>query len=109
MHAPPPQASLNVATARLVGPVNVELFVFVKSTWNFQRLSEFVPKFRKNSFEPAGGAVAPSRSAGSNPPKLELSWKHTAVAALPARIAALFNAQARPPTNELPLNMLNVM
>src|SRR5947208_15042990 len=108
-HAPPPHASLNGATAIFVGPLNVEFPVFAKSTWNFQRFSEFVPKFRKNSFEPLGGTVAPSKSAGSNPPKLGLSWKQTAVAAVPAFIAVLFNAQARPPTKEFPLNMLKVM
>src|SRR5260370_2145267 len=88
MQAPPPQASVKGATGMLMGPVKVVLAEFAKSTWNFHSLSELEPKLRKNSGEPTGGAVAPSRSAGSTPPKLVLSWKHCCVAAAPASMLA---------------------
>src|SRR5262249_44970034 len=45
MQLPPLQASVKAATDTLVGPENDELAGFAKSTWNFQRLSELVPKF----------------------------------------------------------------
>src|SRR5258708_17014242 len=108
MRLPPPEhAAGNAATGMLVGPVKVELAGVAKSTWNFHKLSEFVPKFRYMSGAPAGGALDPSRSDGSRLPKLELSWKQTWVAAAPARIAALSSAHARAPTKVLPLTMLN--
>ena len=74
MHVPPPlQAVTNAATGMLVGPVNVELAGVAKSTWNFHRLSELLPKLRKKLGEPKGGAIDPSRSDGNRPPKAELS------------------------------------
>ena len=61
MQAPPPeQVALNEATGMLVGPVKVVLAELANMTWNFQRLSEFKPKFMKKFGEPAGGAVMPS-------------------------------------------------
>ena len=71
----------------LVGPVSVVFAVLAQSTWNFQRFSEFVPKFSMTFGAPAGGAVEPSRSDGSTPPKLDDSWKHCCVAAAPVNIA----------------------
>ena len=56
-----------------MGPVNVEFDGVVKSTWNLQMFNEFEPKFTKAFGAPAGGADAPSRSDGNNPPKLEPS------------------------------------
>src|SRR6516225_2788851 len=110
MQAPPPQASLKAATGMLVGPVKVESLGVVKFTWNFQRLSELVPKLRKKLGLPVGGGLAgPSRSEGNKPPKLELSWKHCSVAACPASIAVRSRAHARPPTKVFPENMLNEM
>src|SRR5215469_14388640 len=44
IQALPPQASAKGATAMLVGPVKVEFAGVAKSTWNFHRFSEFVPK-----------------------------------------------------------------
>src|SRR6185312_2631628 len=46
IHVPPPEhAAVNDATGMVVGPTNVELVGVVKSTWNFQRLITFEPKF----------------------------------------------------------------
>src|SRR5258708_383989 len=108
---PPPQAALKAATGILVGPLKVEFAGVAKSTWNFQRSREveLLSKARKKLGDPAGGAVDPSRSEGSRPPKELLSWKQTCVAGIPARIAALSKAHARPPTKVLPLNMLKEM
>src|SRR5713226_9781240 len=104
MHVPPPlQAVVNAATPMVVGPVKVELAGVAKSTWNFHSRSEFEPKFRKKLGEPAGGAVDPSRSDGNSPPKDELNWKQTCVAAAPLRIAAPSNAQAFEPAKVVPL------
>ena len=81
MHVPPPlHAALNEATGIDVGPLNVVLAEFDQSTWNFQRFSAFVPKFRNGFGAPAGGGVVPSRSDGSRPPNAVLSWKHCCVA-----------------------------
>src|SRR5712692_10805554 len=103
MQAPPPHASVKAATGMLRGPVRVVFAEFAKSTWNFHSLSELEPKLRKNSGEPAGGAVAPSRSAGSTPPKLVLSWKHCCVAAAPASMLVRSKAQSLAPANVVPL------
>src|SRR6266700_197032 len=76
--APPPlHAAVNAATGTLIGPVRVEFDGVVKSTWKRQIFRELVPKFTNTLGAPAGGAVEPSRSDGSNPPKLGLNWKHT--------------------------------
>ena len=88
MHVPPLHASLKAATGMLFGPVSVVLAGVAQSTWNFQRFSEFVPKFSMKLGAPAGGGVNPSRSEGNTPPKLLLSWKHCCVAALPASMDA---------------------
>src|SRR3712207_3353970 len=81
MHVPPLHASLKAATASVLGPVIVELAGVVQSVCIFQTRSEFEPKLTKYSGAPAGGAVCPSMSAGSTPPKAELNWKHCSVAA----------------------------
>ena len=81
-------AAVNAATGMFVGPVRVEFAGVLKSTWNFHRFNEFVSKFRKKFGDPAGGSVDPSRSDGNRPPKDEVKWKHTCVAADPARMAA---------------------
>ena len=60
------QGAVNAATPEIdVGPVKVELLGVVKSAWNFQRFNapELGSISMKNSGEPAGGAVAPSKSA----------------------------------------------
>ncbi len=90
MQVPPAQASEYAAVASVVGPVKVELAVVTKSTWNFQYASVLAvePRPTRNSGEPAGGRRAPSRSAGSTPPKAVLVLKHTCVAAWPASILA---------------------
>src|SRR5258708_24583969 len=106
MHVPPPQAVANAATGTLVGPVSVVLAVFTQSTWNFHRLSEFVPKFSRKFGEPAGGAVALSRSEGRTPPKALVSWKHCCVAGCPLSIDVRSKAHSLLPWNELPLKML---
>src|SRR5262249_37258360 len=113
MHVPPPlQAAVNVATLMLVGPVRVELLGVAQSTWNFHRLSAFVPKLSSRFGVPAGGSpeppgprveVAPSRSEGSIPPKLELSWKHCWVAAAPLSMLTRSNAHTLAPANVCPL------
>ncbi len=97
MHEPPPQAALNAATGMLVGPVNVVLAGFAQSTWKLHRLSELVPKLSMKFGEPAGGAVALSRSAGRTPPKALESWKHCCVAACPASIDVRSKAQSLAP------------
>src|ERR1035437_9026064 len=107
---PPEQAALNAATGMFVGPVKVVLAEVAKSTWNFQRLSEFDPKFMKKSGELAGGAVVPSRSDGSRLANEVLSWTHCCVAVgSPARIFVRSRAHALAPANEFPLNMLKLM
>src|SRR5260370_9330250 len=104
MQVPPPlHAAVKAATGIFVGPVKVEFPGIAKSTWNFQRLSEFVPKFRKKFGEPGGGAIDPSRSDGNSPPKDELNWKQTCVAADPLRIAPPSNAQTFDPAKVVPL------
>ena len=47
MQVPPPQAGLNAATGIDVGLESVLLAGVAKSTWNFHRFREFVPKFIK--------------------------------------------------------------
>src|SRR6202521_2566921 len=109
MQVPPPlHAAENAATGKLVGPTNVEFAGVVKSAWNFHRSSELVLKATKKFGEPAGGAALPSRSDGSSPPYTLLSWKQICDAAVAAIIALRLNAQARPPTKVLPLNMLKL-
>src|SRR5712692_10174163 len=103
MQEPPPHASVNAATGMLRGPTSVVLAALAKSTWNFHSLSEFEPKLKRKFGEPAGGAVAPSRSEGSTPPKLELSWKHCCVAAAPASMEVRSKAQSLAPANVVPL------
>src|SRR6266568_8558926 len=88
MHVPPLQAGVNAATGMLVGPLKVDWAGVAKSTWNFQRFKEFVPKFRKKFGDAVGGKVGPSRSEGSTPPNEEDNWKQTCVAAAPASMAA---------------------
>src|SRR5689334_18453416 len=100
MQAPPPQAGVNAATGMLIGPVKVELAGAAKFTWNFQRLSELVPKLSMKAGEPEGGRVVPSRSEGSRLGAPEL--KHCMVAAAPASIFARSNAQTVLPTNVFP-------
>src|SRR5438046_7877967 len=110
MHVPPPpHAAANAATGMFIGPVKVEFPGLWKSTWNLQKFSELRPKFKRKFGLPAGGEMVPSRSDGRRPPKDELSWKHTWVAAPPASIALRSYAQALLPAKLLPLNMLNVM
>src|SRR4051812_22398759 len=94
MQVPPAHASANAFTAMVVGPVRVVFALLAKSTWKRHRLSELEPKFRKGAGAPAGGAVAPSRSGGSTPPKLVLSWKHCWAAAVPLSMAVRSYAQS---------------
>src|SRR6266853_3897899 len=104
MHAPPPlHAGLNADTAIFTGPVKVLADGVAKLTWNRHRFRLLVPKLRKSPGEPAGGAVLPSRSAGSNPPKLELNCEHCCVATLPASMLARSNAQTLEPAKLDPL------
>src|SRR5438445_12764664 len=103
MQVPPPQAALKAPTGMLMGPVRLALAGLAKSTWNFHSLSEFEPKLRRKFGEPAGGAVGPSRSEGSTPPKLVLSWKHCCVAAAPASMAVRSKAQSLAPAKDEPL------
>jgi hypothetical protein len=104
MHVPvDAQASVYGATLMAVGPVKVELEGVVKSTWNLNRFSVVdVPSSKKKLGEPAGGAVVPSKSAGSKLASLVPLWKHCMVAAVPASIAARFRAQACGPINGPP-------
>src|ERR1041384_7344981 len=97
MQVPPLQAGVNAATEMLVGPPKVELAGVPKSTWNFQRFRELLPKFTKKFGDPVGGSVLPSGAEGSTPPNAEDSWKQTCVAAAPASIAARSYAQALDP------------
>src|SRR5450759_3063380 len=97
------EGGVNVATGIFVGPVSVVLAELAQSAWNFQRFKLLVPKFRKKLGDPVGGAVVPSTSAGSNPPKLVLSWKHCCVAAVPSSIADRLKAQTFEPANVCPL------
>ncbi len=86
-----------------IGPVRVELEGVAKSTWNLNSFSVVeVPSSKKKLGEPAGGAVLPSRSAGSKLASLVPFWKHCIVAALPASIAVRFMAQACGPMNKPP-------
>jgi hypothetical protein len=118
---PPVQVtSVKGVTEMAVGPVRVELLGVAKSTWNFQRFREFSvdsSKPRMYSFEPVGGAVAPSRFAARRPPRLlrlllvvplpppavPLPPKHCWVAAVPLIIAVRSMAQTSEPRNEPPV------
>src|SRR5205807_9341294 len=62
---------VKAVTGMTVGPVNVEFPGVAKSTWNLNRLRLLLPKNTRKLGDPAGGAVAPSRSEGSNPPTVE--------------------------------------
>src|SRR5258708_1276894 len=85
---PPLQASVKAATGTLMGPVRVELAGVVQLTEKRQTFRELLPKLMNGSGVPAAGRlVAPSRSAGSTPPKLVESWKHCWVAAAPDNMA----------------------
>src|SRR5258708_27112573 len=77
----PPQSVEKAATGMTVGPVKVELAGVAKSTWNLKRFRLLDPKNTRKFGSPAGGAVVPSRSAGSRPPTLLPCWKQTCVAA----------------------------
>src|SRR5262249_20351285 len=103
MQTPPLHAGEKAATGRFVGPVRVELDGVVQSVWNFQRLMLLLPRFTMKFGEPDGGAVAPSRSEGSSPPKVELSEKHCCVALWPASICDLSKAHVSAPRNRLAL------
>src|SRR5690349_7340643 len=106
MHEPPPpHAGVKVDTGIFLDPVKVVLAGLAKSTWNFQRFRLFVPKLRKKLGDPVAGAVVPSRSEGSNPPKLVLSWKHCWVALAPASMLVRSKAQTLAPA-KLVVNML---
>src|SRR5229473_3944466 len=84
MQVPPLQASVKAATGTLMGPVRVEFAGVVQLTENRQTVNELLPKLMNGSGVPdAGRLAAPSRSAGSTPPKLVESWKHCWVAAAP--------------------------
>src|SRR5947209_3455547 len=100
---PPLQAAAKAATGMLVGPDSVAVPAVKLTLEIFQRLTELEPKLRKNSGEPAGGGVAPSRSAGSTPPKLLLNWKQICVAAVPAIIEARSKAHNLEPPKLEPL------
>jgi hypothetical protein len=105
---PPLQSGVKLATAKVVGPVKVELAGVMKSTWNFHKLSEFVPKFMKNAGSPLVGRMVPSMSDGNRLATLLLCWKQSMVAVFPASIALRFAAQASAPKNMVPaaLNIL---
>src|SRR3954469_11769281 len=110
MHAPPLRhASVKPAIGITVGPVNVLRVGVAKSTWNLNRLSELVVAMPMKKFgDPAGGAVAPSRSEGRRLATLEGCWKQTWVAGAPASMAVRLYAHASAPTNEL-VKMLKLM
>ena len=84
---PPLHNGVNAVTGIAVGPVKVELAGVAKFTWNLKRLRLFVPKNTRKFGDPAGGAVVPSRSAGSRPPTDEPCWKQTWVAGCPLSMA----------------------
>src|SRR5437867_3503420 len=98
--------AVNGATPGMeIGPKKVEFLGFAKSTWNFQRfnapvaVSTFMTKFG----EPAGGAIAPSRSEGSRLANALVSWKHTnAGAATPCVMAMRSHAHVSAPVKVLP-------
>src|SRR5690349_5463137 len=88
-------------TARFT-EVNVELLMLTKSTWNLESVTPLDPlSRRKNPGVPAGGAVAPSRFAGSR--LGELVEKHTPVAFWKLIIAFRSNAHASAPRKYAPL------
>ena len=109
MQAPPLHALVNAGTARAL-EASVEFAEVAQSTWNFQRLSAFAPKFAKTFGAPAGGPrvepdapMAPSRSDGRRLATPLLRLKHWPVAAVPASMAARSNAQAAAPLKLTPL------
>src|SRR6266700_1349228 len=110
MQVPPPHASANDVTDKVVGPVNVELAGVTQSTWNFHVAScvDVVPMETWTFDSPAGGAVEPSRSDGSTPPNDVLVEKHCCDAAWPSSIFDRSMAHDSAPANELPANMLYV-
>src|SRR5262245_20303352 len=106
MHVPPKvQAGVKAATGSVVGPVKLELAGVVQLTWKRQSNRLFVPNSTIGFGDPAGGGVAPSRSAGSSPPSLEPSVKHCCVAGWPTSIFARFQAHISGPRNTVPLEL----
>src|SRR5262245_6013390 len=103
MQVPPPQAAAKAATDMFVGPESVAVPAEKLACEIVHRFGDFEPKLRKNSGEPAGGGVAPSRSAGSTPQKLLLNWKQIWVAAAPAIIEARSRAHSLEPAKVAPL------
>jgi len=103
------QISLNGATEISVGPLNVELEGFSKSTRNRKRfkLPESAMPRNKLGSSTGGGFFRPDQTAG----RLEMlhgSWKHTAVAAFPKSIWVRSKAHAIAPMNLFPpAKMLN--
>src|SRR5215471_21576382 len=103
MQVPPLQAAANAATGRLVGALMVPVPLVKFRFETVHRFSEFVPKLRKYSGEPAGGGVRPSRSAGSTPPKAFVNWKQTCVAGCPASMEVRSSAHNLEPAKAEPL------
>src|SRR5258708_35602764 len=103
MHVPPLQAAAKAATEILVGPVNapVPLVKLIFDTCH--KFSELLPKLRKYAGAPAGGAVVPSMSEGSTPPKAFVNWKQTCVAGCPASMDVRSMAHNFDPAKVLPL------
>src|SRR3981081_4535084 len=94
MQVPPPlHAALKAATGSEVGPVRVVLATLVQSTWNFQYVSALVPNSMRVPAAPAGGAVAPPKSAARSPPNAVPCVKHCCDAAAPVIILARSRAQ----------------
>src|SRR5271166_1314433 len=100
MHAPPPPPHSNAyaGTVSVFGPVNVEFFGTLKSTWksySFSVVLEF-PSSMKWLGAPLGGCVGPSTSEGRYPKSVLLGVKQIMVADLPANIAFRSTAQGSP-------------
>src|SRR5258708_38957634 len=90
-----------------IGPVRVELEGVAKSTWNLNSFSVVeVPSSKKKLGEPAGGAVLPSRAAGSKLASLVPLLKHCIVAAPPTNLPLRFMAQGCGPKNQPPTGKL---
>ena len=90
-------AGVNEATPIESGPVNVDLEVVTKSTWNLNRCNDVLLNRSTKKFgSPAGGLVAPSRSEGNNENSV-VFVKQTATAEVPSNMAARLYAHALAP------------
>src|SRR6266508_1104269 len=102
-----PHATVYGATVSVPGPVNVELFGFCQSTWNFQNASVVgvVPSVSTVFASPAGGGGPPSTSAASSLPNCVEVVKPCWVAVVPPSMADPSIAHISAPRKPVPAGL----